>query len=126
MFFFQISFTLSWVNALDLTRMHDLLKSDFPKSKIWNNLVHYPEWMSLKNAPEKLKNHLYSIWSEYDWGDYQSDIDSIITFMFSNKVSDEQFREYFKQNEIIDRRRSEKLFDVVPEYKILLSEFSNA
>jgi MoaA/NifB/PqqE/SkfB family radical SAM enzyme len=124
-FFFQISFTLSWVNALDLTRMHDLLKSDFPTSKIWNNLVHYPEWMSLKNAPEKLKGYLYSIWSQYDWGDYQSDIDSIINFMFSNKVSDEQFKEYFKKNEIIDSRREEKLFDVVPEYRILLSEFVN-
>ena len=45
--------------------------------------------------------------------------------MFSNKVSDEQFKEYFKQNEIIDSRRSEKLFDVVPEYKVLLSEFVN-
>lgn len=121
----QISFTLSWVNALDMTRIHDLVKTQFQGIKIWNNIVHHPEWMSLKNAPEKLKGYLYRIWSDYDWGDYRSDINSVINFMFSNKVTDDQFREYFKQNEIIDKRRQEKLFDAVPEYKFLLSEFTN-
>lgn len=124
-FYYQISFTLSWVNALDLTRMHDLQRSEFPDSKIWNNLVHYPEWMSLKNAPETLKNHLYQMWKTYDWREYQGDIDAIINFMFSKQVTDEEFREHFKQNEVIDIRRKEKLFDAVPEYKELLSEFSN-
>lgn len=124
-FMCQISFTLSWVNALELTRMHDLVKNEFPITKVWNNLVHYPEWMSLKSAPEKLKEHLYSIWKDYDWGKYQSDYESIVNFMFSTKTTDDQFREYFKQNEIIDSRREEKLFDVIPEYRSLLSEFAS-
>jgi len=123
-FYYQISFTLSWVNALDLTRMHELVKHEFPDAKIWNNLVHYPEWMSLKNAPEDLKCYLYEIWSKYDWGAYSSDIDAIINFMFSNKVTDNQFSEYFKQNQLLDSRRNEKLFDVVPEYEQFLSKFT--
>lgn len=121
----QLSFTLSWVNALELTRMHDLIKARFPEMKIWNNLVHHPEWMSLKSAPEKLKNHLYEIWKNYDWGVYRSDYESIVSFMFSEKITDEQFREYYEQNTVIDNRRKEKLFDVIPEYRILLSEFAN-
>ena len=124
-FYCQLSFTLSWVNALELTRIHDLVKTEFPQIKIWNNLVHYPEWMSLKSAPEKLKIYLYKLWKNYDWGVYQSDHESIVNFMFSQKTSEEQFREHLKQNMIIDSRRKEKLFDVIPEYQILLSEFNN-
>ena len=119
----QISFTLGWINALDLPRMHTLVKTEFPNFKIWNNLIHYPDWMSLKSAPEKLKEHIYSLWKDYDWGSYQSDYESIVNFMFSEKTSDEQFKEYLKQNAILDVRRGEKLFEAIPEYSSLLSEY---
>jgi sulfatase maturation enzyme AslB (radical SAM superfamily) len=122
-FFYQVSYTLSWINALDLTRMHDLVRAEFPHAKIWNNLVHYPEWMSLQNAPDVLKSHLHKVWADYDWGVYQSDIDAIINFMFSRTVTDEQFKEYLQQNQLLDSRRNEQLVAAVPEYEHILASF---
>jgi len=119
----QVSFTLSWPNALDLPRMHELVKTEFPNFKIWNNIVHSPDWLSIKAAPEELKELIIANWAKYDWGIYQEDINGIIAFMLSSKTDPNRFIRDYANNDNIDDHRNQTLFDAVPEYADILNKY---
>ena len=125
----QVSFTLSWVNALELTRIHELVKHAFPAFKIWNNLVYFPEWMTLRYAPPELKEFIEHRWlyddkgNVRDWGMYKDDIDGFINYMRQPGVDEETFKYFLSKNIALDKFRKEDLFTVVPEYEPLLNKY---
>ena len=84
----QITFTIGWLNALELPKIHQLVKEELTYyTKIWNNLIHYPDFMSLKSAPEDLKLYISQEWGKYDWGDYNSEINAIENLLLCKYIS---------------------------------------
>jgi sulfatase maturation enzyme AslB (radical SAM superfamily) len=122
----QITFTVGWLNALEMPKMHQLVKDEFPRfTKIWNNLIHWPDFMSLKSAPEDLKQLISHKWRTYDWGDYASEIKAIENFMFSEVTDPPKFKRNYDHFSLVDTRRNEKIWDVMPEeYKPFLEKFT--
>ena len=113
----QISFTLSWLNALELPKIHKLVDDEFPKFKIWNNLVYSPEWMSLRYAPEEIKNHIRDDWDKRDWGQYTGDIEGFKNFMNMPSADEKTFEYFMAKSTGLDIMRGENILDVLPEYE---------
>lgn len=105
----QINYTIGWLNALETTEFYDIVKKDFPKFKIWNNLIHFPEHMPIWAAPELLKTDIFNKWEKYDWGSYAEDIKSVITYMKSKTISTQQLQSNLQIFEKHDAFRKEKL-----------------
>jgi sulfatase maturation enzyme AslB (radical SAM superfamily) len=121
--FVQVSFTLSWLNALELPKIHKIVRDNFPLFKIWNNLVYAPEWMSLRYAPQELKDLIKQNWSEFDWGKYQKDIDGFINFMNLPSADENTFKYFMSKSDSLDVVRKDSLFNAVPEYKDILKKY---
>ena len=119
----QVSFTLSWLNALELPKMHKLVEEEYPNFKIWNNLVHFPDWMSLRYAPQDMKDYISSVWDKRDWKEYESDIQGMRDFMAQPTVDEETFKYFYSQNMYLDNHRKESFLDVVPEYTKFLERY---
>lgn len=121
----QITFTIGWLNALEMPKIHQLVKEELTYyKKIWNNLIHYPDFMSLKSAPEDLKIYISQEWGKYDWGDYTPEIKAIENFMFSEVTDPHEFKRRYDQFGLVDTKRNEKIWDVVPEeYKPFLGKY---
>ena len=120
----QVSFTLSWLNALELGKMHELVQNEFPNFKIWNNLVHFPDWMSLRYAPQDLKDLIEADWLQYDWKEYNDDIQGMRNFMAQPTVDEETFEYFLSKNVYLDNHRKENFSEVVPEYTKILARYS--
>lgn len=120
-----ITNTVSWLNVLDMSKIHQMLKKDFPKfTRVWYNPVHGPVEMSLECIPEELKVYISHRLKEYDWEDQQSDIDAIANMMFSSKTDPTVFAEHLEEYDKIDRRRKENIWDVMPkEYLPFLNTY---
>ena len=125
--FIQITCTLGWLNALNIIDLHKIYKKDCTNfANIWFNIIHYPEFMSLSEAPEELKKYISEQWKNHDWQENAEEILAIERFMFSKVTSDEDFKKSCEKFKIIDARRNENLYDVIPkEYEKFLKEFSN-
>jgi len=83
----------------------------FPNFKIWNNIAHYPKWLTCsvlpayakKNITEKLSNHNWSV-------DYESEVTALLNYLntplYENGSSvDEKIRSRVSEEKI-------KMFDV--------------
>jgi hypothetical protein len=112
----QVSYTIGWLNALDLPIMHELLRTDFPKFKIWNNIIHYPEHMAICSATDEIKQAITDSWNDYEWkSEYKSIIDGVKTYMNSKSTSDTKFKEHV--NVLLERDdiRNENLYESFPK-----------
>lgn len=106
--------TISWCNAWELPEFHKWAEENTPEFGVWNNLVHYPRHMSLVMLPLSVKEKIKEKWINADFGKYKSDVDSIITFMFSEQPSDNEIKEEYKKFAIHDTFRKESIFDIIP------------
>ena len=123
--FIQITCTLGWLNAINIIELHDIYKKECTNlSSIWFNIIRYPGFMSLSEAPEELKKYISEQWKTHDWQENSEEILAIERFMFSKVTSDEDFKKSCEKFKTIDARRNENLYDVIPkEYKNFLEEF---
>lgn len=123
-FVITITNTVSWLNVLEMSKIHSLVKKEFPKFKIWYNPIHNPKFMSLEHIPEDLKKHIAKQIENYDWEEQASDIEGIKNLMFSHKTNTNHSRYYLKEFDEIDRRRNENIWDVMPnEYLPFLTKY---
>lgn len=112
----QINITISWLNSFELSKLHNLLYREFPKFKIWNNLVHSPSYLSLKSIPDKFKNDVENNWNNFSWKEeYQNTISSIISFMKSDSTSEETFRKNLEILYATDNLRNENIKISIPD-----------
>lgn len=112
----QVSYTIGWLNALDLPIMHELLKTDFPKFKIWNNIIHYPEHMAICSATDEIKQAITDSWNDYEWkSEYKSIIEGVKTYMNSKSVDDIQFKDHVQTLLNRDSIRNENLYTSFPK-----------
>jgi MoaA/NifB/PqqE/SkfB family radical SAM enzyme len=111
----QVNLTISWLNALQVTDLHELVYKEFPEFKIWNNLVHTPTHMSLWASPESLKKEVETQWNSFGWKDEYRDImKGIIHFMNSKSVTDDEVLNNLNILSETDKFRKEKLFESIP------------
>ncbi|MDA8940500.1 twitch domain-containing radical SAM protein [bacterium] len=125
--FIQITCTLGWLNAINIIELYNIYKKECTNfTGIWFNIIHNPEFMSLSEAPEELKKYISEQWKNHDWQENAEEILAIEKFMFSKVTSDEEFKTSCEKFKIIDARRNENLYDVIPrEYENFLKEFIN-
>lgn len=115
-FTINYTFTTSWINAITLPVMTDWVRENTPGVRIWYNLVHWPNFMSIINIPNVVKKDILSTLRNYDWGEYTKDIDSIINFMNSKTIEDNVFVNYLKKFEVLDRYRKENSKELFVKY----------
>lgn len=114
--YIQINITISWLNALNILELHTLIYNEFPRFKIWNNIVHSPEHLSLWATPCNFKTEVVFQWSNFAWKDeYNDSISSILSFMNSKQITDTQFKENLKLLYQTDIFRKEKLSVSIPK-----------
>jgi sulfatase maturation enzyme AslB (radical SAM superfamily) len=110
----QINYTIGWLNAYETPEFYDLIFNEFPKFKIWNNIIHNPEHMTIWAAPESLKNIILRKWKKYNWLEYNETMISILKYMESKKIETshlQQNLEIFKKH---DKVRNENLLTSFP------------
>lgn len=114
----QVNITISWLNALELPKLHKLIYDEFPKFKIWNNIVHSPAHLSIWAIPKNFKIDVENSWKQFDWKqDYKNTISSILNFMNSDSITNTQFIENLEIIYKTDKFRNENLSESIPEIK---------
>lgn len=112
----QLNLTISWLNVLEVPEIHTLIKSEFPRFKIWNNLVHYPEFLAICNIPDSFKKDVEIKWNNYEF-DNKSTMDSVIKYMNSKSITLSEFKENLKHIYSVDKFRGESLTESIPFLK---------
>ena len=112
---FQLTHTISWLNALEVPEMHTLIKNEFPKFKIWNNIIHSPQHMALWSAPDVLKQAINLKWNNYQWDQkYLETMHGILNFMNSKHISNDQLKTNLNILFATDKHRNENLLKSIP------------
>lgn len=113
---FGISYThtIGWINAWYLPEFHQWVRTNTPGIPIWNNIIHYPEHMSLWMLPNIVKDQIAEKWNKFNWLEYDKDIKGLINFMYSNTASDELLYKEYSKFKINDVYRNENLKEVIP------------
>ena len=115
--FFNYTYTTSWINAWELTDFYDWIKEYTPNFRLWANIIHNPEHMTLYMLPAETKDKIKEKWLSYDgWGYHKSDVDGMIAFMYSKQPTDDEIKQVFKRFTILDKYRTESTFDVVSSF----------
>lgn len=122
---FNYTYTISWINAYRLPEFHDWVKENTPEFRIWNNIVHYPNHMSITMLPSNEKQRIEDKWKNYNWGKYQSDIDSVIRFMWSKEYSDKEIKAQYGNFIFFDHVRGESTYEIVKQDYPSLYRFFN-
>lgn len=114
----QVNITISWLNALNIPKLHNLLYTEFPKFKIWNNIVHAPVHLALWATTNEFKQDVETSWLNFKWDDrYTTIMNSILNFMKSKSISPEQFKENLEILLNTDKFRNENLILSIPDLK---------
>jgi sulfatase maturation enzyme AslB (radical SAM superfamily) len=118
----QINLTISWLNVLEVTELHDLIDKEFPKFSIWNNIVHYPLHLPVYAVPDSLKKAVENKWSKYQWKDeYKYTMHGILNYMNSKTITDAEFKENLDIIYKTDTFRKESISKSIPALKGFLS-----
>jgi organic radical activating enzyme len=120
---FNYTYTVSWLDAYMLPDFYEWVKNNTPELKIWNNILHQPAHMKITMLPDNEKQRIQDRWESYDWGEYKADINSILTFMWSESYTDEEIKKEYKNFIYFDYVRKENTYEVIKEYHPLLEKF---
>lgn len=114
----QISHTITALNVMYLPEFHEYFKNRWPAFKIWNNFAHYPKWITCSVLPQRAKKEITTKLQAYNFGFYQSEIDSLIQYMNTPLYQNGEsvagnVRERFDKErlQMFDARSIEKKYD---------------
>jgi MoaA/NifB/PqqE/SkfB family radical SAM enzyme len=111
----MVSHTISWINAYELPKIHELIDNELPNFKIWNNIVHHPEHLPIWAIPQNFKDAISANWDTYTWQEqHVESINSVRKYMYSKDITPEQFVENLKILRRTDKFRKEDLLVSVP------------
>jgi len=124
--FFNYTYTTSWINAWELPEFYDWVKENTPNFRLWPNIIHSPEHMCMYMLPKDVKDNIKKKWLSYEgWGRHQTDIEGMLSFMYSKQPSDTELKEVYRRFTILDKYRKESTFDVVKEFYPELEKYFN-
>lgn len=100
---------------------------DHLKLSLRFNLLHWPEYMSIKHLPQGVKNIIKSkidllTNEDLSYINKHFGIQEVVNFMMNNHRSDEEFKKFMLTTEKHDQYRSQSFSDIFLEYGILLNE----
>ena len=114
----QITHTVTALNIMYLPEFYEYFKNRWPNFKIWNNIAHYPKWITCAVLPASAKKEITKKLHRYDFGVYHSEIESLIDYMntplYSNGESvPGNIRSRFDKAKLLmlDNRNIEKKYD---------------
>jgi sulfatase maturation enzyme AslB (radical SAM superfamily) len=114
----QINLTISWLNALEVTELHQLVYNEFPEFSIWNNIVHNPVHLTLWAAPPNMKREIEKKWTTFSWNKrYVEIMTGILQFMNSKEISEIEIQKNLEILYNTDRFRKESIFESIPYLK---------
>lgn len=117
-FMVQVNCTIGWVNAVNITKLHELVYNEFPKFKIWNNLIHWPLHMALHSASDDIKAKISEAWDQFDWQEqYRSNVAGMKNHMISTRTSDKEFLTHLSKVTERDSIRGLTFNDAVTNFK---------
>ena len=94
----QITHTVTALNIMYLPEFHDYFHKHYPTFKIWNNIAHYPKWLTCNVLPAFAKKIITQQLQEHTWsGDYESEVVALLKYfnspLYENGASvDEKLR----------------------------------
>ena len=114
----QITHTVTALNIMYLPEFYEYFKNRWPNFKIWNNIAHYPKWITCAVLPARAKKEITNKLHRYDFGVNHSEIESLIDYMntplYSNGESvPGNIRSRFDKAKLLmlDNRNIEKKYD---------------
>lgn len=117
------------VSLYNIFYIDELLKfnSEVMKCSIRFNLLHWPEKMSIKHLPQKLKNYIKSKIDNLDteslsYVAHGFGVQEVINFMMNNKGSNIELNQFFEITQTHDKYRSESFQETFKEYWNMLNE----
>lgn len=117
------------VSLYNIFYLDELLKfnSEVMKCSIRFNLLHWPEKMSIKHLPQKLKNHIKNKIDNLDteslsYVAHGFGVQEVINFMMNNEGSNTELNKFFEITELHDNYRSESFQETFNEYWNMLNE----
>lgn len=117
------------VSLYNIFYIDELLKfnSEVMKCSIRFNLLHWPEKMSIKHLPQKLKNHIKNKIDNLDteslsYVAHGFGVQEVINFMMNNEGSNTELNKFFEITELHDNYRSESFQETFNEYWNMLNE----
>lgn len=122
---FTYTHTTSWVNSYELPETLKWFKENTPLFNTWLNIVHYPEHLPIYVLPKEEKDRIKDKWSTVDWEEQTNDINSLIEFMYSQELTDEELQKHYNKFIVLDGYRNESTFDVVKENHPTLIKYFN-
>jgi sulfatase maturation enzyme AslB (radical SAM superfamily) len=114
----QITHTVTALNVMYMPEFYEYFKNRWPNFNIWNNIAHYPKWLTCAVLPTSAKKEITKKLQAYNFGHYRSEIDSLIDYMntplFSNGSSvPDNIKSRFNNERLLmmDQRNIEKKYD---------------
>lgn len=122
----QITHTVTALNVMYLPEFHDYFHKHYPNFKIWNNIAHYPKWMTASVLPNFAKKIITQTLQEHTWTpEYKGEVEALINYMntpmYQNGSSvDEKLRAKVSEDKL-------KMFDqrsIENKWKIFKSQIT--
>ena len=122
----QITHTVTALNVMYLPEFHDYFNEHYPEFKIWNNIAHYPKWMTASVLPNFAKKLITQELQEHTWTpEYKGEVDALLNYMntpmYQNGSSvDEKLRAKVSEDKL-------KMFDarsIENKWKIFKSQIT--
>jgi sulfatase maturation enzyme AslB (radical SAM superfamily) len=111
----QVTCTIGWQNAWYLPEIHQFFYDNAPKFRIWNNIIHHPEHMTLWAIPQEMKEAIREKWLYFNWKpQYRDDIRGILNHMDSKSITDREFQMHVNTLKEVDSIRGENLLESFP------------
>jgi len=80
----QITHTVTALNIMYLPEFHDYFHTHYPEFKIWNNIAHYPKWLTCSVLPAFAKKIITQQLTDHAWtSDYKSEVDALLKYFNS-------------------------------------------
>lgn len=114
----QITHTVTALNVMYLPEFHEYFSNNYPEFKIWNNLAHFPKWLTPSVLPEFAKKHITNLLQEYNFKNVD-EINAIVNYMNTPLYSggssvDASLRDKFEESKLtfFDNRSIEKKWEI--------------
>lgn len=122
----QITHTVTALNVMYLPEFHDYFHTNYPEFKIWNNIAHYPKWLTASVLPNFAKKQITQVLQDHTWTpEYKGEVEALINYMntpmYQNGSSvDEKLRAKVSEDKL-------KMFDdrsIENKWKIFKSQIT--
>lgn len=115
----QITHTVTSLNVMYMPEFYDYFEKTYPTFKIWNNIAHYPKWITASVLPAFAKKQITNLLEDHDFKSYTNEINAVIKYMntplYDNGSSvDDSLKDKFTQDKLdfFDQRSIEKKWEI--------------